>query len=143
MLKEIPKATHKGNQYTGRVEISPHNEATKTATVSELGFNRNQVSQFQQMADHEEQVQEAVLDAEAKIGELTAQIPKATNHGANQYQAKSATVQNEQKPKSEALSEIGIPQHTAERFERLARHPEAEARTKKGVQGGTPCPGMQ
>lgn len=36
-----------------------------------------------------------------------------------------------QKPKSEALSEIGIPQHTAERFERLARHPEKVQEAKQ------------
>lgn len=75
MLKEIPKAQgHRTDMATSSLqddEVKP-----KTETVSELGFNRNQVSQFQRMADHEEQVQEAVLDAEAKIGELTAQIPK-------------------------------------------------------------------
>lgn len=71
-----------------------------------------------------QEIAEAVLDAEVKVGELTAKIPKAKE---NQYT--KVPIDNSverQKPKSEALSEIGIPQHTAERFEHLARHPEAE-----------------
>lgn len=75
-------------------------------------------------------IADAVLDAEVRIGQLTAALPKATNGGANQYGAKSATVRNEQKSKSEALKEIGIKQDTAERFEQLARHPEAVEKAK-------------
>ena len=63
MLKEIPKASHQGNQYTGRVETSRNGEATKTATIAELGFNRNQVSEFQRMADNEDIVLEAITEA--------------------------------------------------------------------------------
>lgn len=76
-----------------------------------------------------QEIAEAVLDAEAKIGELTAKIPKAKE---NQYT--KVPVDNSverQKPKSEALSEIGIPQHTAERFERLAKHPQEVQEAKK------------
>lgn len=75
-------------------------------------------------------IADAVLDAEVKIGELTSQIPKATNQGANQYQAKSATVRKKQTPKSKQLERIGIKQDTAERFEKLAKHPEAVEQAK-------------
>lgn len=75
-----------------------------------------------------QEIAEAVLDAEAKIGELTAQIPKATRDNARkQFDSTVDLIQ----PKSEILSEIGIPQHTAERFERLARHPEAVQQAKE------------
>ena len=69
-----------------------------------------------------QEIAEAVLDAEVKVGELTAKIPKATKDNAKKQFDNSVDLI---RPKSEALSEIGIPQHTAERFEHLARHPEA------------------
>lgn len=83
---------------------------------------------------HEAQeIAEAVLDAEVKIGELTARIEKAAKGtGSNQY--KKAEIDNAvefSKPKSQTLKEIGIPQHTAERFERMARHPETVQRAKE------------
>lgn len=95
--------------------------------IEKVGLAREVHEQKLQEA---QEIAEAVLDAETKLGELTAKIPKATNGGANQFQAKSTAMQN--KPKSEALSEIGIPQHTAERYETLAKHPQevAEAKAK-------------
>ena len=39
---------------------------------------------------------------------MLKEIPKATNGGANQYQAKFAAVRNEQKPKADVLTELGI-----------------------------------
>ncbi len=47
--------------------------------------------------------------AEVKIGELMAQIPKATNGGANQYQAKSTAV-SQKRTKAEAIKEAGFTQ---------------------------------
>lgn len=75
-----------------------------------------------------QEIAEAVLDAEAKIGELTAKIPKATKDNARKQFDNSVDLIQ---PKSEALSEIGIPQHTAERFERLAKHPQEIAEAKE------------
>lgn len=38
-----------------------HEESkTKTETIKELGFNRQQVSEFQRMADHEESKRECI-----------------------------------------------------------------------------------
>lgn len=58
MLKEIPKAT-KGtgsNQYQKAESAENHEEVKfskpKAEVIEELGFNRQQVSQFQQMAEH-------------------------------------------------------------------------------------------
>lgn len=59
MLKEIPKAT--ANQYTSANSLE--HEKAKTKVTEDLGFSRNQVSQFQRMADHEQQVREAIAEA--------------------------------------------------------------------------------
>lgn len=70
-----------------------------------------------------QEIAEAVLDAEVKIGELTARIPKAKNqHDAIRNGADST--------KQSQLASIGIKQDTAERFERLAKHPEAVEKAK-------------
>ena len=65
---------------------------------------------------------ELVLDAEVQIGKLTAAIPKATKDNARKQIDNGVDLI---KPKSEALREIGIQQKQAERYERLAKHPEA------------------
>lgn len=77
-----------------------------------------------------QEIAEAVLDAEVKIGELTAKIPKASGGDRKSDRFKNDTTVDYEMPKSKALSDIGIPQRTAERFERLARHPEAVEKAK-------------
>lgn len=53
MLKEIPKAIPNNNPFhENHAEV----KNVKTETISELGFNRNQVSEFQRMADNEQAV---------------------------------------------------------------------------------------
>ena len=71
-------------------------------------------------------IAEAVLDAEVKIGELTAQIEKHSggDHKSENFKMDNTVDFDSAKTKSETLKEIGIPQKTAERFERLAKHPE-------------------
>ena len=71
-----------------------------------------------------QEIAELVTLSEMRMGEMLREIPKATNGGANQYGAKSASVRNEQKPKSQVLKELGIRQDTAERFQQMAAHPE-------------------
>jgi len=58
-------------------------------------------------------------------------MPKATKDNARkQFDTSVDLIQ----PKSKALSDIGIPQRTAERFERLAKHPEAVEKAKAKAQ---------
>ena len=68
-----------------------------------------------------------------QIGKLTAAIPKATKGtGSNQY--KKAEIDNNvefSKPKSEVLAENGLQQKQAERFERIAKYPEAVEKAKE------------
>lgn len=74
---------------------------------------------------HEAQeIAEAVLDAEMRLGELTSRMPKATNqHDAIRKGADST--------KQLQLANVGINQDAAERFEKLARHPEIVEEAKR------------
>ena len=61
MMKEIPKAQGKRTDVTScpsRQEVE-----TKAETIRDLGFSPKQTAQFQQMADHEPQVMEAIAEA--------------------------------------------------------------------------------
>ena len=72
---------------------------------------------------------EAVLDAEARIGVLMMQVPKGNNGGANQYQAKSTAVANKQ-TKADIIRDAGLTQKQVERFQTLAAHPDIVAQAK-------------
>lgn len=72
---------------------------------------------------------ENLIDVRVRIGELTQAIPKAKE---NQYTKMQNDINVErQKPKSETLSEMGISQKQAERYQRLANHPEAVQKAKE------------
>ena len=73
-------------------------------------------------------IADTVLDAEVRIGELMAKVPKATNGGANQYQAKTTRVSEKQK--ADVIREAGFTQKQVERFQTLARHPEIVEQAK-------------
>ena len=80
---------------------------------------------------HEAQeINDAVLDAEMRIGELMTKVPKAGNGGANQYQAKSTSVSKEQKTKADIIRDAGFTQKQVERFQQMAAHPEIVAQAK-------------
>lgn len=69
-------------------------------------------------------IADAVLDAEVRIGELTRAMPKAQGFASSILPTDGKNV----KTKTEQLSEIGL-KHP-ERFESLAAHPEAVAAAK-------------
>lgn len=87
---------------------------------------------------------EVVLDAEVRIGELMAQVPKATKGtGGNRYQSAPAreidSADDFSKPKSDVIREAGFTQKQVEHFQQMAAHPElveqakAEAREKDNI----------
>lgn len=91
-----------------------------------------------------QEIAEAVLDAETKLGELTSCMKKA--QGFASIRRTDAT---NVKTKTEQLAEIGISKDQASRFETLAAHPEqvekakADARAKgKVVSFKQYCQGM-
>lgn len=65
MMKEIPKnPSFHGNQHK---EVNcPAGQNTKADTIRDLGFTPKQTAQFQQMADHEPQVLEAIAEAKER-----------------------------------------------------------------------------
>ena len=74
--------------------------------------------------------------AEMRMGEMLKEIPKATPNNARKQIGTSADLI---KPKKQVLSELGIKQDTAERFQQMAEHPElvkqaiAEARKNDDI----------
>ena len=82
-------------------------------------------------------ISEAVLDAEVKIGELMAKVPKATPNN-NPYHENDSSV-DLVKPKSEVIREAGLTEKQVERFQTLAANPElveeakAEARKNDDI----------
>lgn len=72
-----------------------------------------------------QEIAEAVLDAEAKIGELTAKIPKA------QGQRTELPTNSGKKSKHETIADLGMTDNTVSRFERLAKHPQEIAEAKE------------
>lgn len=78
-----------------------------------------------------QEIGEVVLDAEARMGELLREIPKAKGgQPFHEHPTIDTAVQSRPQTKSEAIAEIGISQKQAERFQTLAAHPEAVAQAK-------------
>lgn len=79
-------------------------------------------------------ISEAVLDAEVRIGQLMAQVPKQINNnptGRNQYdRGQNDTVVVSTKPKSEVIRDAGFTPKQVQRFQTLAAHPEIVAQAK-------------
>lgn len=85
-------------------------------------------------------ISEAVLDAEVRIGTLTAALPKAAGGDRRSVDFKTDTAVDFEKPtKAQAIESIGFTPKQVERFETLARHPEvveqakAEARERDDI----------
>lgn len=86
----------------------------------------------QQKLQEAQDIAEAVLDAEVRIGELMRDVPKASggDHG-NQYTGgKNNTSDNFAKTKAEVIAEAGFTPMQVSRFETLAAHPEIVAQAK-------------
>lgn len=76
----------------------------------------------EQKLQEAQEIAEAVLDAETKLGELTSKMAKA----ANQYASNSGVT-----TKNEQLEQVGISKMQASRFETLAKHPELVEQAKQ------------
>lgn len=75
----------------------------------------------EQKLQEAQEIAEAVLDAETKLGELTAKMEKA----ANRFSSNNGVT-----PKKEQLEQIGLSKMDASRFETLANHPEQVEQAK-------------
>lgn len=72
-------------------------------------------------------IAEAVLDAEVRIGELMEKVPKATKDNARKQIDSSVDLI---KPKSEVIREAGFTPKQVERFQTIAKYPEAVEQAK-------------
>lgn len=80
----------------------------------------------EQKLQEAQEIAEAVLDAEAKIGELTSKMETSQGQRTDIEHIRNGA----DKSKKAQLQTIGISQDTAERFETLARHPETVEKAK-------------
>lgn len=86
-----------------------------------------------------QEISEAVLDAEVRIGELMAKVPKASHDRGNQYTGGKGTAVSHSQTKASVIEQAGFTPKQVQRFETLAAHPEivaqakAEAREKEEV----------
>ena len=71
-----------------------------------------------------QEIGEAVLDAEVRIGELMREVPKASG-GAPYHKSTKAT--DGQSTKAEVIEKTGFTVKQVQRFETLAAHPEIVA----------------
>lgn len=81
---------------------------------------------YQQKLAEAQDIADAVLDAEVRMGQLTAAIPKAQGKRTD-IQLTDSVVG---KSKKDVLEEAKISERTAERFETLAKHPEVVKQAK-------------
>ena len=82
----------------------------------------------QKLAEAQE-IAEAVLDAEVRIGELMAKVPKEPGR-RNDLRPVDSDVQRLEPTRSEVIEQAGFTPKQVQRFETLAAHPELVARAK-------------
>ena len=86
-----------------------------------------------------QEIGEAVIDAEVRIGELMRNVPKASGGDRRSENFKNNTADTFEKTKSEVISEAGFTPMQVSRFETLAAHPDlveqakAEARANDDI----------
>jgi len=81
-----------------------------------------------QKLEEAQAISEAVSDAETRIGEITAMMPKATPNN-NQYH-EITPASNLAKPKGKAIKELGFTANQVSQFEKMAKHPEIVEQAK-------------
>lgn len=79
-----------------------------------------------QKLEEAQDISEAVLDAEVKIGELMAKVPKASGRPSKNI---DSGVENK-KTKADAIKDAGFTQKQAERFQTLASNPDIVEQAK-------------
>lgn len=75
-------------------------------------------------------IADAVLDADVRIGELMAKVPKASGGDRRSESFKNDSIVEFEKPKSEVIADAGLTQKQVERFQTMAAHPEVVEQVK-------------
>ena len=100
--------------FMGREKLVALKAAIRACQKSEILSDK-----LSQMKEEQMLLSESVLIAETRIGELLLEVPRARN----QYDAKS-TAEPSKTEKQKTVSDLGISDSTAKRYQTLARHPE-------------------
>lgn len=95
--------------------------------INKLGLAREVHEQKLQEA---QEISEIVLDAEVKLGEMMAKLPKASGGDRKSDNFKGDNGVTFEKTKERRLKEIGFDKRQANRLETLAKHPEIVAQAK-------------
>ena len=75
-----------------------------------------------------QEISDAVIDAEVRIGELTEKVPKARENQYTKVQSDSGVAR--QKPKADVIRDAGLKPRQVQRFQMLAAHPDLVAEAK-------------
>lgn len=94
--------------------------------ISKIGLAREV---YQQKLSEAQDIADAVLDAEVKMGQLISAIPKEQGKRTDIEHIRNGA----DKSKKEQLDTIGVKPDTANRFETLAKHPEAVEMAKESA----------
>lgn len=84
----------------------------------------------QQKLREAQDISEAVLDAEVRIGELMAKVPKASGGDRRSENFKKDTDVVFEKPKADIIRDAGFTPKQVQRFQTLAAHPEIVEQAK-------------
>jgi len=85
----------------------------------------------EQKMDEAQMLAGALLDAEAKIGDLTKEIPKDSSFRGNQFiDRQTDTAVAQPKPKKQVIEEMGLNEKQVERFEKLSDNPDIVEQVK-------------
>lgn len=120
--------------YRQTVELAPLEDVAKfmliapekaKAQAAEIRAMKNLgVAQevLQQKEEEQRMLNELILDAGARIGELTREIPKAKNQYAHESACSTVGTSTQEKPKTKEQigAELGFTRHDMSRFEKLA-----------------------
>lgn len=95
------------------------------------------VSTLEEAAEEETRIRkraslesEYLIDVRVKIGKMIDEIPKASGGDRRSNDFKNDNAVDFEKTKSESLTELGISQKQAERYQKMANHPEAVEQAK-------------
>lgn len=115
MTKQLPDTLEDLTQFVlvGKAKLQAY--MLKLQTVNKLSVA--QEIRDQTLKETQE-VSNALIAAEQRIGELLLAIPKQTG---NQY---SASAERSEKAKSEVIAEMGYERHEASDYQQMAKHPE-------------------
>lgn len=107
----------------GRAKLTAVRDAIKRIKKVEIAKDV-----YDQKLSEAQEIAEAVLDAEAKLGELTSKMEKSV--GGRPSETKDTNVHSLSETKAQQLEEIGITEKQKQRFESLAKHPEQVEQAK-------------